>query len=536
MTVASAAIAQLVAEGVEVVFGIPGAHNILLCDAVLDYPQLRFIGGRHEQSPAFMANGYARASGKIAVPLVITGPGVTNSLTAMADAYQDSVPMVLIASCQKREMVGKGEFHGLKDQSGVLASVAKWSTRVERAEDVQEAIHSAFNQAYDGRPGPTAVEIPINLYAEETQSTVVPSSTSLRREADSEAVREAARQLNAARAPVVLAGGGAAQSDCAQVLIQLLEHTNAPCYLTPLGKGTVPDDHPLSSGLINLQIEGAPGRVLLEEADLLLVVGSSLDDKCTLQWTLPLPKNIIQIDICNEIIGQHYPVKTGLVGDAKAVLKQLLNELVTLEPVNRKSPVPRIAEMKEQVLAKSQHIPVWPYINALEEVLSPDAIVTNDASLVNGWILGALKRSLPRTVNITANLAALGYALPSAFGAKIAYPDRQVVAVMGDGGFLFTSEALATAVEEKLNVVTLVFNDNCYITIKRMQIKQCNRSIGVDLVNPDFVKLAQAYGAHGLRVQTPDQLHDALLSAFAQDLPSVIEIPLEIEPFPFDPS
>jgi acetolactate synthase-1/2/3 large subunit len=333
---------------------------------------------------------------------------------------------------------------------------------------------------------------------------------------------------------MVMIGGGGAQSNCSQELNHLLERLKAPCFPTALGKGTVPDDHPLNLGF-NMVVRG-PGQVLLEEADLLLVVGSSLDEAATYGWTLPLPEHLIHIDICNEIIGKNYPTALGLVGDAKAILKQLGEELAKLESNNRKTPATRIAALKDEVLAYARNTTFGPYVKAMQKALSPDAIVTNDASMVNGWVMTFLHRSLPRTINITRNLAALGYALPSALGAKIAYPDRQVVAAMGDGGFLFTSEALATAVQEKLNVVALVLNNNSYATIKRMQIDQRNRSIGVDLVNPDFIKLAEAYGALGFRVQSPDHLYEALLTAFAQDLPSVIEIPLEVDQSPFEPS
>lgn len=385
MTGSQATIAQLIAEGVDVVLSIPGEHNIHLCDPILDHPALRFICGHHEQGITFMANGYARASGKIAVPLVITGPGVTNSITPLADAYQDSVPMVLVASQVDTHRLGKGAFH--------------------------------------------------------------------------ESREELARRF-------------------------------------------------------------------LEEADVVLVIGSSLDEASTHRWTLPLPENLIQIDTCPEMIGRNYPVAVGLVGDAKAVLAQLLEALADCENRARPSPAARIAEAKRKALTGVQDQLSWRFMNAIQQALPKDAFVTNDASLSNGWAVSFLQRYLPRTFNMTSNLAALGYAFAGAVGAKLAYPDRQAVAVVGDGGFLFTVYTLSTAVKYHLNAVAIVFNNGGYGSIRHMQMQRFGRTIGADLHNPDFVRLAEAYGAVGARATHPDQLYDALMAAWQRDVPTLIEVPL----------
>ena len=532
MTGSQTAIAQIRCEGVDVVFGIPGEHNVLLCDAVLDHPELRFMVGRHEQDIAFMANGFARASGRIAVPLVISGPGVTNSLTALADAYADSVPMVLVAACPACGLAGKGAFHELKDQTGVLASVTKWNTRAERVEEIPKAIRTAFLQAYGSRPGPTAVEIPVNVQSEKGQADVNPSRRPGRQSADTTAVREAARLLSLARAPVVYLGSGAATSDCASEAIKLVEQLQMPCFATTLGQGVVPTDHPLFLGC--RWVEAGPARPILEGADVMLVVGSSLDQVETDGWTLPVPKTVIQIDTCQEMIGLNYPTAVGLVGDAKAVLAQLLEELADTKCVARLSPAARISQIKQQVLFRVRDRLEWQFVDAMQQALPQDAFVFNDASTANAWCLAFLPRYLPRTINITRSMAALGYAFPSAIGAKAAHPDRQAVAVAGDGGFLFTSNALATAVQYKLNAVAVVFSDNCYSSVKRTQDRLLGRRIGVDLHNPDFVNLAEAYGAVGTLAENPTQLQDALQAAWQRDLPTVIEVPLAMHPDLFE--
>ena len=525
LTGSEATVAQLVAEGVEVILSIPGEHNLSLCDSVLDFPQLRFITGRHEQGIAFIADGYARASGKVAVPIVISGPGVTNSITPLADAYLDSVPMVLIATQSESHRLGKGAFHELKDQTGLLASVTKWNTRVERVEEVPDAIRTAFVQAYSGRPGPTAVEIPLDVQAQRGQVDIYPSARPERRRSDPDAACEAARLLSAATSPLVYVGRGAALSECTAELIQLIEHLNAPCFTTALAKGTIRDDHPLTLGWGGDQY----GLVhqFLEDADVVLVIGSSLDEADTERLDLAFPETLIQIDTCSDVIGRKYPVCVGLAGDAKAVLNQLLAELANYDQAARLSPAEHIAEHKQRALGGVQHKLAWQFMNAIQQALPRDAFVTNDASQTNGWVLSFLERHSPNTISITRNLAALGYAFPAALGAKLAYPERQAMAVVGDGGFLFTIFTLATAVQHRINAVAIVFNDESYSTIRRIQTQRFGRTIGVDLRGPDHVRLAEAYGAAGARSENPDQLYDALMAAWQRDVPTIIDVPLD---------
>jgi thiamine pyrophosphate-dependent acetolactate synthase large subunit-like protein len=529
MTGAAATLAQLAAEGVELVLGIPGAHNAGLCDAVLDRPDLKFIGCRHEQAMTFMANGYTRSSGKIAVPLVVTGPGVTNSLTALADARCDSVPMVLVASCCSKSTLGKGAFHELKDQTAMLASVSKWNARVDDAADVPQAIHTAMVEAQSGRPGPTAVEVSLDAQAQSTNVRLIGRSAVPRPAAEVNVVDEAAELLSKARSPVVLIGAGAAQADCVQELTALVEQMSAPCFTTALGKGVVPDEHPLSLGW-HMVGNGRPGLPMLKEADLVLVVGSSLDEVETVYWKLPLPANLVHIDIASEVIGRNYPAALGLVGDAKVVLGQLLEALSGRNAVDRPWPAERIARARTEAIDLVRDRPGYQFVQAMRQALDADATITNDASNANGWVLAYLPRSQPRTSYITRSLAALGYAFPAAVGAKLAYPLRQAVAVAGDGGFLFSSDALATAVQYKLNAVAVVFNDNCYSSIRDIQMRRFGRSIGVDLVNPDFVTLAEAYGAAGRRARKPDELRSELLAAFERDVPTLIDVPIEPDP------
>jgi acetolactate synthase-1/2/3 large subunit len=525
MTGAQAAIAQIAAEGVEVILGIPGVHTLPLCDAVLEYPQLRFLHGRHEQGIAFMANGYARVSGRVAVSLVITGPGVTNSLTPLADAYLDSVPMVLIASQVARERRGTGAFHELKDQTGALASVCKWNTCVERVEAIPDAIRTAFKQAHEGRPGPTAVEIPVDVQAQHGWVDIHPRIQPEPREAPTDAVREAARMLSQATSPLVFVGRGAAMSGCSDQLVRLIELLDVPCYTTPLAKGVVPADHPLNAswggrryGLVH---------EFLQNADAVLVVGSSLDE-ADASWIGFAAETLIQIDTCPEVIGRTYPVSVGLVGDARAVLEQLLAELSASGPPAARGTAVKVAERRRRTLDEARSTPYWPYMEAIQRALPRNAIVTSDGSQANyRGTVPFLQFDLPNSFQVTRMAAALGFALPAALGCKIAYPERPVVAIAGDGGFLFTVFSLSTAVQHDLNVVAVIFDNDAYGIIRRLQTERHGREVGAELCNPDFVRLAQAHGARGIRAETPDQLADALAAAWKHNTPTVIQVPIK---------
>ncbi|MEK8021291.1 MAG: thiamine pyrophosphate-binding protein [Candidatus Parabeggiatoa sp.] len=525
MTGAQAAIAQLVAEWVTDILSIPGEHNLFLCDAVLDYPQLRLLTSRHEQGLAYMSNGYARVSHKIAVPIVISGPGVTNSLTALGDAYQDSVPMVLIATQAPLAQLGKGAFHEIKDQSGVLVSMVKWHTRVESVEEIPNAIRHAFIQAYTGRPGPTAIEIPLDIQSKKAQVDIYPSVRPSPLLADKAKVREASYLLAHATMPMIYVGRGAVISGCADELRKLVESFNIPCFNTALAKGILPEDHPL-----NLSWGGCKYgliREMIQKADVVLVIGSSLDDSDATRFSLQFPKKLIQIDTNQENVGRYYPVHLDLMGDAKQVLTQLLSELNQYDKPDRSSTNNAIGEYKAQGIKEKQPTLAWQFISAIQKAISKETIVFGDPSWVNGWTVYFLDRHLPNTFHCPRNFCGLGFSFSAALGAKVAFPERQILSLIGDGGFLFSNAELATAVQYQLNIVTIIFNDQGYGSIKRRQEKGFGRTIGVDLPAPDFVKMAEAFGAIGVRAETPEQLYSLLKQAWEYKRPTIIEVPLD---------
>ena len=546
MTGSQAAIAQLVAEGVTHVLSIPGEHNITLCDAILDYPQLTYLTGRHEQSLTFIANGYSRASHQIAVPLIISGPGLTNALTALGDAYQDSIPMVAIAAQAPQDQIGKGSFHGLKNQSAMIAAVTKWSTRVDSPEAIPEAIRTAFTKAYQGRPGPTVVEIPLDVQIQQGQVDIY-SSTALNPISAGEAeILSAAKLLTVAKSPVIYAGRGTIISGAWEQLKQIIEWLNAPCFHTALGKGILAAEHPLNISWGNGRRDHITHiQQLFAQSDAVLVVGSSLDYADAGRMKLTFPKNLIQIDTCPEILGQNYPVEIGLIGDAKLILEQLLAAVKKLMPEERSTLPPsfpspttnslmKMPQYKAQQLEGLKSASAWQYMQAIQRGISDDTLVFGDPARCNGWGVAFLDRNLPNTYHCSRNFCALGFAFSAAMGAKLVLPEHQVLVMIGDGGLLFANGDLATAIQYDLNIVTIVFNDNCYGSIRRAQRESFGRTIGVELKNPDFSTLAQSFGMKAFRVNQPEQLTEALTQAWTIQSPSLIEIVMSPDDLGFE--
>jgi acetolactate synthase-1/2/3 large subunit len=472
-----------------------------------------------------MANGYARASNRIAVVMTITGPGVINGLTPIADAFLDSVPMVMIATQAPLDKLGKGAFHELKDQSKMIASVAKWSTVVHSAEEIPRAIRDAFIQAWQGRPGPTVIEVPMDIQYQKAAVDIYPLATPEAIVPADDILDRAAQVLGNSESPLLFIGRGAALSGCSQELLTLMDRCQIPCYTTSLAKGIVPEDHPL-----NISWGGARHGLIgeyLPKADTILVVGSSLDEAEIERLNLTFSGRLIQIDTCPEIIGRKHPVFVPIIGDAKVVLEKLIERSGSPDRKRQRLTGLKIKDYQRNQLDKLKNKLAWQYMDAIQQSVDRDAIITNDASWANDWAISFLQRYQVNTFQITRMTAALGFAFPAALGAKLAYPKRQALALVGDGGFLFTVPSLATAVQYHLNPVTVIFNDSSYSSIGRLQNRQFHRQIGVSLKNPDFQKLTEAFGAASARVKSPEELFEQLVVAWEREIPTVIEVSLD---------
>jgi thiamine pyrophosphate-dependent acetolactate synthase large subunit-like protein len=530
MTGGKAVVEGLRAEGVRIVFGIPGLHTLPLYDALRTCPSIRHLTTRHEQGAAFMADGYARATGEPGVCLAITGPGATNTLTALGNAYCDSSPVFCITSEIATDHIGQGHevFHELRDQLGLFAGVTAWNERAASVAEIPRAVHRAMVSLRTGRPRPAHLEIPIDVLAATGEVEIAAPVAVERPAADPGQVAAAAALLAGARVPLIYAGGGVNAAGANAALVSLAERLRAPVLTTFTGKGAMPEDHPLSLGC-------GPWRRgviadIIARADLLLVVGARLAQVETRDWTLPLPKTLVHVDIDSTVIGRHYPATVGVVGDARRALEQIGAALAGRAAHRAPSPAAEIAQWQAAERARLQKDLGFGFMAALRAALARDAIITNDAALVNGWTAQRFPSYTPRSFLFPSGFAALGFALPAALGAKVAFPERQVVAVCGDGGFLFTAQELATAVQYGVAVVVLVFNDGSYGSIARLQESHFGEAFAADLVNPDFVRLAEAFGAWAARASTPEALRAALEAALRSHQPALIEVPVRLQP------
>jgi acetolactate synthase-1/2/3 large subunit len=522
------------AEGARHVFGIPGVHNLAVYDALLRQSAVEHILARHEAGAAFMADGYARASGRPGVVLVTTGPGATNTLTPLVESYAGSQPVLVVMSDIAAPLVGRnlGALHEVPNQIGCFRPVCRWADVVRDARDIPAAVQGAFHLFRTGRPGPVALSVPTDLLAGEVEARLAPSGPDRRPPCDVGLVAESARRLRAARRPLLVAGGGVIAAEAGPALLRLAERLEAPVVTTVMGRGAITEAHARWLGVL-------PNRratqAALETADVVLAVGCRFAHRSTqgllLRLTFRPDQVLLHLDLDPTVLGKLFPPTVGLVGDARDGLERLLDAL---------GPGTGASDWDWAALrgAREARSPrctatVEGFIRILREALPADAIVVNDQTGVNYWMEWHFPVLGPRTFLYPVGSATLGYALPAAIGARLACPDRAVVAVVGDGGLLFSVQELATAVKYRLPVVVLVVNDGRFGAIKWLQERLFGRWGEADLANPDFPALARAFGAEGVRVDGLGALPGALEKALATPGPTVLELPLEVEP-PWD--
>jgi acetolactate synthase-1/2/3 large subunit len=521
--------AALHAEGVDTVFGMIGSHVTAVYDALLDFPAIRTIDVRHEQAAGYMADGYARVTGRPGVCLVTAGPGATNTLTAVASAFADSSPVLVLAGQVPSDVLGrnKGVFHECPDQLGLFRSVTGWRGRADDLAAIPRLVGEAFLALRSGRPRPAYLEIPCDVL--DARGPDVPPAPALagpaRREAPADDGRRAAARLAASRAPGIWAGGGVIRSGASAALRDLAEALGAPVFVTMSGKGALPADHPLA---VDYWLPAEPARALLESADLVLAVGTRFTSMATAGWRLRMP-GMVQVDVDPGELGKNYPIEAGLCGDAGAVLRQLRAAVGGGPRAWRADAVARVRREVEEAAARS-FAESHRLLGAIRSRLRRDAIVVCDITT-----LGTLARRYfpvyePRTFVCPLGFGTLGSAYPLALGAKRGRPERQVVAICGDGGFLFNLQELATAAQHGLGVVALVVNDGGYGAIRDWQRRHAGgRFTSVDLVAPDFMGLAQAFGVVGLRAKGADDVGDVLEAALRETRPVLLEVPVTLE-------
>ena len=519
--------------GVEQVFGIPGVHTVELYRG-LARSSIRHVTPRHEQGAGFMADGYARVSGKPGVCFIITGPGMTNITTAMGQAYADSIPMLVISSVQSRSQLGggRGKLHELPNQAALVGGVAAFSHTLMSAAELPSVLARAFAVFQAGRPRPVHIEIPLDVLVEDADAWLASTPVNIvRAGAAPGAVKQMTAMLASARRPLILAGGGAI--DAAAELTELAERLGAPVALTINAKGLLPSRHPL---LIGSTQSLAATRALVAEADVVLAIGTELaetDYDITFAGGFELPGALLRIDIDPDQTVRNYPPRLALVADAGSAARALLDELNRQPLAERCNDwgAARVARLRAELegswdaAARAQSV----FLDSVLQTL-PEAVFVGDSTQpVYTGNLTFNPEHPRRWFNSSTGYGTLGYALPAAIGAWLGGKDQghgraPVVCLIGDGGLQFTLPELASAVEARVPVIVLLWNNQGYEEIKKYMVRRAIEPVGVDIYTPDFIGVAKALGCVAEAVENVDALQAALRAAGERQGPTLIEI------------
>ncbi|MFQ5828602.1 MAG: thiamine pyrophosphate-binding protein [Candidatus Methylomirabilia bacterium] len=535
MTGGQAVVQALRREGVRVVFGLPGEQIMTIYDAFHGQPDIRLITVRHEQTTTYMANGYAQVTGTPCAALVVPGPGLQNASAALATAYACSSPVFLLAGQIDSTMLGqdKGALHEINDQLDIVRPVTKWCQRVLKAEEIPVAIHEAMRQMQTGRPRPTLVEIPRDVLAATADFTLSDPQPKAVLPPDSQSVRHAAELLRVSSKPLIWVGGGVTLADASVELRVLAEALGAPVATTPQAKGAFPEDHPLALG-VGYYGHGAPA-LAMPRADVILAVGTRLTGQMRGLTALRPPQRLVHLDVDATVIGKNYPAEVAVVGHAKPGLEMLVEMVRDRRVPATRWPSAELEDIRRQAEARVRRLaPLQSeIIGQLQSALTDDAIIVSGITNVAYWSQLALRLRRPRSYLTTSYYATLGFAFPTALGAKVAAPDRPVISLTGDGGFMYALPDLATAVSYGINVVTIVFVDGAFGASKNDQRTRFEgRVIGTELHNPSFVQVAEAFGAKGIKAE-PTTVGEALREAIEANRPTVIEVPIPTLAPPF---
>ena len=511
--------------GLDTVFGLPGVHLDPLFDALHGaQDRVRTIASRHEQGAAYMAFGSAMVTGAPSAFAVVPGPGLLNAASAISTAYACNAPVLCLVGMVVKPLRDKGfgGLHELPDQSGVIARLTKWSARVEKAEDMAALVDEAFAQMLSGRPRPVALEIGPEVLAERIEFAGYGPKPDLKPPApDADAVARAAKLIDGASNPMIFVGGGAQHAGDA--IRRLAEKIGAPVASRQMGRGILPDDHPLS-------VPAYAVNDLWPHVDVAIAIGTRFQQQR--EWGRDDTLNVVRIDIDSEELERLTPPTVGIVADAKLAADALADAVAAGPRVHSgNSPLNTDRIRADFARTIERDIPAQKaYLDVVRDVLPRDGVLIDEITQVGHAAKLATKFYVPRTLVTSGYQGTLGYGYATALGAQAALRDRRVVSINGDGGLLYTLPELATAVQYHIPLVAIVFNDNCFGNVQVIQKRWYGeRVIATDLRNPDFVKLAESFGALGLRAEGPEGLRTALKQAFDENRPALIEVPVEKE-------
>lgn len=532
----------LAVEGCDWVFSVPGEETMDILDALDGHPTVRHVTTRHEQGAAFMADVHGRLTGRPAVALATLGPGATNLVTGIADAYLDRAPMVAITGQTGIDKVHK-ESHQYVDIPRMLEPVTKWTARVERAAALPEIVAKAFRVARLEKPGPTHIELPEDIAASAVDDGLVPlvPTRTYFPEPTDEAIEHAARLIAASTRPLVLAGNGVLRRHASPALRALARGLHVPVAVTFMGKGAIDDRSHLSLMAVGLQ---ARDHVLsgFDRADLVISVGYDPVEYAPGRWNPDGRKQIIHVDTTPAEVDAAYRPQVELIGDIEGTLRRLLAAVLP-HGINGRDAAERHetrevlvhADLRQNLLRElgayeaDDGWPVRPQkaISDLRAVLAPEDVVVSDVGAHKIWVARLYQAYEPNTVIISNGFASMGIALPGAIAAALVRPDRRVVALCGDGGLLMNVQELETAVRLGVRVTVVVWRDDGYGLIDWKQRNEFGRTFGVTFGNPDFVDLARSFGVAAFRPESSAELAPTLRRALAVDGPSLVEVPID---------
>ena len=553
MSGAQALLESLERQKVDTIFGILGGAILPVYDELCGNKKIRHILARHEQCAAHEAEGYARASGRAGVCMATSGPGATNLVTGIANAYMDSSPIVALtgqvpsSGANTSYMIGRDAFQE-SDIIGIVTAVTKYSYQPRSVEEIPVMVNNAFHLATTGRPGPVLIDLPKNVQAG-TADIELTDKIDLRgykliTQPSPGRISKAAELLAKAERPIILAGGGAIISGASDEIVAMSDLLMAPVATTFMGKGAFPETHPLSLGSIGMHGNPAANK-LISEADLMLAIGTRFSDRATANLdSFAHNAKKIQIDIDNAEINKNIEVDLPIVADAKITMKILLAAVKEkLKKGEATAWTKRVKEAREQLSPLIKDLPrdLVPksLLSELRKLLPESAIITTEVGQNQMWSALYFKSLMPRTFISSGGLGTMGFGFPAAIGAKVACPDRVVVDIAGDGSFIMSEQELACSVSENIPVIVIVLNNSVLGMVAQWQRMLYNRRyMAVNLgKTPDFVKLAEAYGAQGIRATSIEEFHKAVKTALANKVTTVIDVPIgsENDVVPFVP-
>ncbi|MBS7657727.1 MAG: biosynthetic-type acetolactate synthase large subunit [Candidatus Bathyarchaeia archaeon] len=536
---AKALLEALKKEGVSIIFGIPGGAILPIYDELYDF-DIRHVLCQHEQSAAHMADGFARACGKPGVCFATSGPGATNLVTGIANAYMDSSPLIAVTGQVPKSMIGKDAFQEV-DIIGITTPITKYNFQPRSASEIPEIVKKAFFIASTGRKGPVLIDIPKDVQTEEFEAEF-PEKVTIRgynpyKKPCEKQINIAVKWLASAERPMILAGGGAIYSEASSYILKISEFLLAPVATSLMGKGVFPEDHPLSLGLLGMHGTLAANK-LVSEADVLLSVGTRFSDRTTGKVDeFCKEAKVIHIDIDEAEISKNKKVDLAIIADASEALKAIYEKLINYLSKKEETPwFKRVKEFKEiwegwifEEESNKELKPI-PILKILRKILPIDSILVTEVGQNQMWSALYFKVFKPKTFITSGGLGTMGFGLPASIGAKAAKPDVPVVDVAGDGSFMMTENALSVSVAENLPIIAVIINNKVLGMVAQWQrLFYGKRYSAVKLDRVDFVKLAEAYGAHGVRVQDLNEFSNALKECLKLDVASVIDVPISPE-------